>query len=238
LRKWFSTFTLCLLFLSSISNPLHAATTDKAMQAIQKNDFKTALAELLPLAQQGDAQAQFLMGMLYDAGKGVTPDPSLAASWYKKAAVQNHEIAQLYLGILYYSGQGVKKDYKEALRWFQPVADKGNEQAQFYLGWMYAEGNGVAKDQAKAIDWLTKAAVQKNTRAMGMLSTLLFSRKQNEQDLIDAYMWSHLAADYDPIQFSTSTRYVIEKYCNEDQVKRAKKSMDQWKQKWGNPAHQ
>src|SRR4030095_6371668 len=185
----------------------------------------------------GDPNAQFLMGMLYDAGKGVPEDRTTAASWYKKAALQNHEIAQLYLGILYNSGEGIKQDYQEALRWFRPLAEKRNDMAQFYVGWMYVMGNGVAKDESKAIDWLTKAAVQKNTRAMGMLSTLLFSRKRDDQDLVDAYTWSHLAAEYDPVQFSTSTRSVIEKYCTEEQTKKAKKSMEEWKLKWSNPSH-
>jgi len=229
---------LCLIFLFSLlSSSSHASTTDQALRAIEKNDFKTALKELLPLAEKGDKDAQFLMGMLYDAGKGVPQDPSIAASWYKKAAQQNHSIAQLYLGILYHSGEGVKKDYREAVRWFQPAADKGNDQAQFFLGWMYADGKGVSKDENKAIGLLTKSAVQKNTRAMGILSTLLFSRfpqTKADQDLIDAYVWSHLAAEYDPIQFSTTTRMMIEKYCTEEQIKKAKKSMEDWKLKWRN----
>jgi uncharacterized protein len=240
MKKIIFTLLFCLLFSLSALHSARAATTDKAVQALQKNDFKTALDELLPLTQKGDKDAQFLMGMMYDAGKGVPQNPSTAAAWYRKAALQGHPIAQLYLGIMYYSGQGVRKDTQEAARWLRPVADQGNDQAQFYLGWMYAEGNGVAKDEAKAIDLLTKASMQKNTRAMGMLSALLFSRftqkpkeKKDEKDLIDAYVWSHLAADYDPIQFSTTTRYAIEKYCTEEQANRAKKAMEAWKSKWG-----
>src|SRR5215467_10203702 len=106
LKKTIFSF-LFLLFSFSTLHLSHAATTDKAAQAIQKNDFKTALNELLPLAQKGDKDAQFLLGMMYDAGKGVPQDQSAAATWYKKASLQNHQIAQLYLGIMYYSGQGV-----------------------------------------------------------------------------------------------------------------------------------
>ena len=112
------------------------------------------------------------------------------------------------------------------------VAAQGNAEAQFYMGCMHAEGNGVGKDESKAIEWLAKAATQKNTRAMGMLASLLFSRNQGEKDLIDAYVWSHLAAEYDPIQSKTSARFVIEEYCNEAQVRAAKKSMADWKRKW------
>jgi hypothetical protein len=69
---------------------------------------------------------------------------------------------------------------------------------------------------------------------MGMLATLLFSRNQNEQDLIDAYVWSHLAAEYDPVQATTSPRVLIAEYCNKAQVKTAKMLISEWKRKWKN----
>ena len=224
----------CSLLVLAPYYSLHASTTDYAVKAIQKGDFAMALKELRPLIENNDPNAQFLMGMLYDAGNGVAQDHAIAASWYRKAAEQNHPIAQLFLGILYYSGNGVEKDYTKAAHWFQAPANNGNDQAQFYLGSMYAAGNGVNKDDSKAIEWLARAAARKHTRAMGMLATLLFSRSQNEQDLIDAYVWSHLAAEYDPVQATTSARVLIAKYCNESQVKAAKKSISEWKKKWKN----
>jgi TPR repeat protein len=104
--------------------------------------------------------------------------------------------------------------------------------SQFYLGSIFAEGDGVKKDDSKAIEWFTKASAQQNTRAMGMLAALLFSRNQSEQDMIDAYVWSHLAAEYDPIQATTSSRVLIEKYCGAAQEKAAKKLISGWKAKW------
>jgi len=67
-----------------------SAPTDHAVRAIEKGDFKTALAELNPLAAKGNANAQFMLGMMYDAGKGVKQDQQVAASWYRKAADQRH----------------------------------------------------------------------------------------------------------------------------------------------------
>jgi hypothetical protein len=67
---------------------------------------------------------------------------------------------------------------------------------------------------------------------MGMLTALLFSRNQSEEDLIDAYVWSHLAAEYDPIQAATSARALTEKHCSAAQVKAAKKRIAEWKKKW------
>jgi len=234
MKKVISATVLCSVLLLAPYYSLHALTTDNAVTAIKKGDFEVALKELRPLIEKNDPNAQFLMGMLYDAGNGVPQDQTIAASWYRKAAEQNHPIAQLFLGILYYSGNGVERDYKKAAHWLQAPANNGNDQAQFYLGSMYAEGNGVNKDDSKAMEWFTKASAQKNTRAMGMLATLLFSRNRNEQDLIDAYVWSHLAAEYDPVQAMTSARVLIEEHCNEAQVKTAKKLISEWKKKWEN----
>lgn len=221
---------LCSLFFAA---PSFSQTTDDAVKAMRNGDFETALRVLRPLTEKNDPNAQFLMGMLYDAGNGMRQDQAIAASWYRKAAEQDHLIAQLFLGIFYYSGTAVRRDYKEAVRWLQSPADKGNDQAQFYLGAIYeAGGDGVIKDRSAAIEWFRKAAAQRNTRAMGMLSTLLFSRKRDEKDLIDAYVWSHLAADYDPIQAGTSARVVIEKYCSDAQKEDAKKTISEWKKKW------
>ena len=221
---------ICFILLSS---PCFSQSTDDAVKAMKKGDFKTALQELRPLSERNDPNAQFLMGMLYDAGNGVPQDQAIAAAWYRKAAQQDHPIAQLFLGTFYYSGTGVKRDFKEAVRWLQSPADKGNDQAQFYLGVIYeAGGDGIDKDSSTAIEWFRKAAAQRNTRAMGMLATLLFSRQRDEGDLIDAYVWSHLAADFDQIQAGTSARMVIAEYCSDAQRKAAEKLITGWKKKW------
>jgi len=209
-----------------------AAATDNAVKAMSQGDYERALKELRPLVEKNDPDAQCLMGMMYDAGKGVPQDQAIAASWYRKAAEQKQMTAQLFLGAMYFTGTGVARDYRQAARWLQAPANAGNAEAQFYLGAMHAEGNGVGKDEAEAIEWLTKSSAQKNTRAMGMLTALLFARHQSERDLVDAYVWSHLAAEYDPIQATTSARAVTEKYCNPAQAKAAKKSMAEWKKKW------
>ncbi len=221
-------------------SPAFAGATDKAYRAMEKGDFKTVLAELRPLAAKHDPNAEFMLGMLYDSGKGVPQDQAAAASWYRRAAEQNHLAAQLFLGVLLYSGQGVKQDVAEAAHWFQMPADSGNDKAQFYLGAMYERGAGVRQNTTEAVRWLTRSAAQRNTEAMGLLATTLFSRsrdgKDDDQDLVDAYVWSHLAAEMDAIQAVTAARGVIEEYCNGEQKKRGKATMADWKRKWATEA--
>jgi TPR repeat protein len=221
-----------LLFWAVPISSSNASPTEQALRAMERGDFETALARLRPLAEKGDPNAQFLLGMLHDAGKGVPQDSAAAASWYRRAAEQDHLLAQLYLGALFYTGQGVRQDHAQAARWFQAPADGGNDQAQFYLGSMYATGSGVEKDESRAIQWLTRSAAQRNTRAMGMLAAALFSRARDEQDLVDAYAWSHLAAELDPVQATTSARRVIDQYCSDEQKKRGQKAISDWRRKW------
>jgi len=102
-------------------------------QSYLKGDFKSAYEEWLPLAELGDAEAQFNLGVLYDEGAGVERNLSIAADWYRKAANQGFMDAQTNLGILYYHGLGVDRDLAEAVRWFTMAAEQGDAEARNYL---------------------------------------------------------------------------------------------------------
>jgi TPR repeat protein len=89
----------------------------QGVEAYKKGDFATAMKELRPLAEKGNAAAQNYVGFMYDNGEGVPVDYVLAAQWYRKAADQGFEIAQHNLGLLYGNGLGVQKDWVQALKW-------------------------------------------------------------------------------------------------------------------------
>jgi uncharacterized protein len=65
-------------------------------------------------ADQGYANAQITIGVMYENGQGVTQDNAEAIRWYRKAAEQGNPNAQYNLGVMYHSGQGVTQDYAEA----------------------------------------------------------------------------------------------------------------------------
>ena len=103
---------------------------DAGLKAAQAGDFQTALKEWKPLADQGDAYAQYNLGLKYDNGEGVPEDDAEAAGWYRLAADQGHADAQLFLGLKYDNGEGVVEDDAEAVRWFRLAADQGLAIAQ------------------------------------------------------------------------------------------------------------
>jgi TPR repeat protein/beta-lactamase regulating signal transducer with metallopeptidase domain len=99
-----------------------AAALEDGLGAFNRGDYATALKQLRPLAEQGNAVAQHRLGRIYDGGLGVKQDYAQAAEWYRKAAVQANLDAQWGLSDLYRLGHGAPKDRIEASRWFRPSA--------------------------------------------------------------------------------------------------------------------
>jgi TPR repeat protein len=129
------------------------ADLEAGVAAYQRGDYTTALREWRPLAEQGNADAQNNLGMLYDKGQGVPQDYVQARRWYEKAASQGEASAQLNLGAIYGNGKGVPEDYQLALYWFRLSANQGNAMAFTQLGLMYERGNGVTQDIVLAHKW-------------------------------------------------------------------------------------
>ena len=120
------------------------------------------IKKLLQQAKQGDAKAQFTLGLRYDDGLGVPQDDAQAVKWYRLAADQGEVQAQYCLGMMYYRGEGVPQDYVQAAKWYRLAADQGYASAQLHLGTMYDNGRGVPQDYAQAHMWLNLAAAQGN----------------------------------------------------------------------------
>lgn len=110
------------LFLGAILVLLLGAQAQPGFEdgqlAYHRGDYQVAMEIWLPLAEQGDARAQYSLGLLYYRGEGVLPDPKRAAKWYRKAADKGDADAQLNLGLMYAQGDGLKTNYTSAYKWF------------------------------------------------------------------------------------------------------------------------
>lgn len=136
------------------------ADVDAGLAALSQRDYITAAKEFESAANQGNVQAQYSLGHMYDAGQGLPQDYSAAAKWYRKAAEQGFDLAQNNLGLLYENGRGLAQDFAEAANWYRKAAEQGYALAQFNLGGMYAKGQGVAQDDVQAYFWTMLAALQ------------------------------------------------------------------------------
>jgi TPR repeat protein len=147
---------LVLLMLPALAQ---ADQLQDGLAAADRRDYQTALKLLQPLADQGNAEAQYDLGNMYLDGPNGKPDFAEAAKWYRKAADQGNVVGQFAVGNMYKNGHGVKKDPAEAAKWYRKAAEQGftgwSTEAQEQLGVMYEYGQGVEKDYAEAYFWLS-----------------------------------------------------------------------------------
>jgi hypothetical protein len=120
-----SLFPTLFTFTTLVAVPVFA-DFQTGLDAYQKGDYVGAAKEWRPLAEEGDATAQFNLGLLYLDGHGVPQNPGEAATWFRRAAEQDYPQAQHNLGAMYGSGQGVKRDLVQAYKWLNICAAKGN----------------------------------------------------------------------------------------------------------------
>ena len=114
---------LCAGFTLGLTAPAWAGW-DEALAAYERRDYATAAREWRPLAEQGDAEAQYFLGLMYRNGQGVPQDYAEAVQWYRKAAEQGDATAQLSLGLMYGMGQGVPRDLTQAHMWLNLAASR------------------------------------------------------------------------------------------------------------------
>ena len=127
---------LFLLIVSAAAAPAIAGPFEDGNAAYQRGDYAKALRLWRPLAENGNARAQWGLGAMYNFGWGVTQDYAAAVSWYRKAADQGDAFAQSSLGFMYYEGRGLPQDYLQAHMWLNLAASRfdasekeGREQA-------------------------------------------------------------------------------------------------------------
>ena len=157
-------FVVMLLALAPL--PSVAQDFDVGLAAYASGDYDTALREWKPLAEQGYADAQNNLGVMYKHGHSVAQDHAEAARLFRLAAEQGDARAQSNLGNIYSNGRGVARDYAEAVRWYRLAAEQGIDNAQYNLGLMYGKGQGVAKDDVLAHMWINIAAANGNENAV------------------------------------------------------------------------
>lgn len=113
------------LSLTTIPN-LAFAKIEEGTAAYQRKDYATAFQELLPVAQEGNAQAQQMVGTMYLHGAGVARNDADAAKWFRLSADQGNAVAMKAMGRLYVQGRGMEQDLREATVWFRRAKAKAS----------------------------------------------------------------------------------------------------------------
>ena len=188
------------LLSASLAFPVFAGLAE-GVTAYKSGDYKMAYAEFLPLAEQGDANVQHNLGMMYSTGKGVARDYKEAFKWHRRAAEQGQSKSQYSLGNMYFLGYGISQSNEEALKWFRKAVGQNEHHAKHRLGQMYEKGVGVPKNYVKAYMWFSLAVsggVRKSIRYRNFLKDLM-----TPEQIADA---SKLASEWsssDPVTAAT-----------------------------------
>lgn len=138
------------------------------------------------LAQEGDAEAQFQLGLKYTTAEDPAGDENQAAGWYLKAAEQNHGVAQFNLGRMFASGEGVTQDAERSLFWYRRAAHLGIAGAQYNMGRacqrasMDGPGADAPESRIEAYVWYELAAAQNFPAAQGAYAQLTFKMTRGE----------------------------------------------------------
>jgi hypothetical protein len=146
-----------LAVAAALCAPVAAGPLEDANDAYHEKAYAKAAELWQPLAEKGDAAAQFSLGTLYAEGKGVEQNDATAFLWFQRAANQGDAAAQYNVGASYAEGAGIGKSDVDAAKWFRRAADQGMAFAQLNLGLLYAAGNGVPQDNVEAFKWLELA---------------------------------------------------------------------------------
>ena len=143
----------------------------------------------LAAAEQGDVDAQALLGYLLASGRGGDPDPEEAARWYRLAATHGNARAELGLGILTAGPHLGKPDPVQAMAWFRRAADRGNRVAVYYIGVLHERGLGAPVDRETAVECFRQAASRGVAEAQRQLGRAYLVGEGVAQDVLEAERW-------------------------------------------------
>jgi TPR repeat protein len=125
-----TTLVVLSLFCGAAGSVI-AEPFEEGLEAFKGGNYRTAMRLLRPLAAQGDAKAQYNVGVMYEEGLGVSIDYTEAVGWLLQAAERGSSEAKTHLGFLYLYGRGMSQDYVSAHMWFDLAASEGNVRAVF-----------------------------------------------------------------------------------------------------------
>ena len=147
------------------------------------NERAEAVSEMEALAEQGDADAQYMMGRLFRDGPIPIPDWKMAVYYLEKAARQNVIEAQTALGRLLLSEDAEVRNPAIGMEWLELAAKNGDSFAAYRLGKEYLRGEFVDKDIKRAKEFFRRAAELGNPYGQYMLGKLLLTEGEKEAGL-------------------------------------------------------
>lgn len=137
-----------------------------------EDDKRKGLKLIREAADQGNKNACYNLGHLYEVGKLVDQDYHESFSWFLLAAEMGEVESMRLVGYYYYEGMGTLHDMEQCLNWYEKAAQAGDMHARYRMGLFYATGEGVETDLQQAEKWFALAAEDGHQGAIDRLKNL------------------------------------------------------------------
>ena len=164
--------TTAFLLLVSGNVIAESNNYNQALEAYNNKDYESALPIWRKLAAEGNADAQYALGVAYFKGEGVSRDLNDSMKWFEQAANSGNVQAMFNLGAAYWEGNGTRQSYAEAVEWWEKSAAAGQSAAQYNLGLAYYLGKGAEQDLDQALKWIRQSAENDHSGAQKVLSVI------------------------------------------------------------------
>ena len=163
---------ITLGFSSCIFAQQNSTEYNQAASAYQNGNFAEAEKLWIDLADEGDANAQYALGIMHLKKEAQQPEDAIAFRYLVEAAKKQHVASMFNLGVAYWEGRGVSRQTEKALNWWEVAAQRDDAGAQYNLGLAYYIGEGRAQSTPKAIYWVQQAANNGHPQAPALLVTM------------------------------------------------------------------
>ena len=216
---------LCCAVSGAVAQSIEAALPPRIQAAREAQlariaqrelEYAPVLAEIRPLAEAGDPEAQTNLGDIlfdirhYDEG----------ASWHLRAAQQGYAEAQHRMWGHYKIGVGVPLDLEQGMHWLRRAANQDYEPAMYSLGEAYRQGEGVPRDLGEAWYWFLLCAEQGSANCQYQLGMMSEYGNGVPMNFVLAYMWYNIAAASDHF-LATPSRDSISEQMSQAQIAEA-----------------
>lgn len=212
---------------------------ESGIEAYRTGDVGAAVGDWEKAAEGGHPMAAYLLGQLYEQGRGVEQSPATAFRYYEMAAAAGQAQAGVKVGLIYRDGNkalGIKRNYEKALRNFEKGALQSWPESQYYLADMYRRGLGTPVDRTEGLRWLILASKKHHAPSLLELARIHFEGEGVNTDRVLAWSYIELASRFADQVEGQKVNAAMDKYgkrMKPGEKEEATKLADEWVARYG-----
>ncbi|MGB3810426.1 MAG: tetratricopeptide repeat protein [Parvibaculum sp.] len=224
-----------------IASPTQAANSafESGIEAYRTGDIAGAVGDWEKASDGGHPMAAYLLGQLYEQGRGVEQSAATSFHYYQVAAAAGQAQAGVKVGLIYRDGNkalGIKRNYEKALENFEKGAAESWPESQYYLADMYRRGLGTPANRSESMRWLILASKKHHAPSLLELARIHFEGEGVNPDRVLGWSYIELASRFADQAEGKRVNDAMDKYgkrMKAGEKDEAKSIADEWMTKYG-----